>query len=152
MDTKSGESNPQENVELRMRTLRVLWLALFLSLVMYYGLTLFVGRNETVTPNNTLSIALMVVAFSTTLISFVVKNKLMTRAVESQQLGMVQQSYVVTWAINEAAALLGLLDFFVTGNRYYYALFVLAAAGLLLHFPRREDVENAAFKRTTFSE
>lgn len=150
MDTKSGESNPQENVELKMRTLRVLWLGLFLSVVMYYGLTLFVGRNENLTPNNTLSIALMVAAFSTTLLSFVVKNKLMTRAVESQQLGVVQQSYVVTWAINEVAALFGLLDFFVTGNRYYYALFVLAAAGLLLHFPRREHVENAAFKRTTF--
>jgi hypothetical protein len=150
MDTNAGESNPQENVELRMRTLRILWLGLFLSVGVYYGLTLFVGRNENAVPNNTLSIALIVVAFSATLISFVVKNKLMTRAVELQQTGVVQQAYVVTWAINEVAALLGFLDFFVTGNPYYYALFLLAAAGLLLHFPRREHVENAAFRRTTF--
>jgi hypothetical protein len=150
MDTNAGESNPQENVELRMRTLRILWLGLFLSVGVYYGLTLFVGRNENAVPNNTLSIALIVVAFSATLISFVVKNKLMTRAVELQQTGVVQQAYVVTWAINEVAALLGFLDFFVTGNRYYYALFLLAAAGLLLHFPRREHVENAASLRTTY--
>jgi hypothetical protein len=40
-----------------------------------------------------------------------------------------------------------MLDFFLTNNRYYYALLILAALGLLLHFPRREAVVNAAFKR-----
>lgn len=150
MNTQADQSNPQEAIAVRMRTLRTLWLALFVSILLYYGLTLFVGRNEDVTPNNTLSLVLLVIAFSTTLISFVIKNKLLARAVEQQQLQVVQQAYIVTWAINEMSALLGLLDFFATGNRYYYVLFLLAAAGQLLHYPKHEHVANAAFNRTTF--
>jgi hypothetical protein len=52
----------------------------------------------------------------------------------------------MAWAITEVAALLGLLDFFLTTDRYYYVLLIIAALGLLLHFPRREHVVNAAFK------
>jgi hypothetical protein len=36
----------------------------------------------------------------------------------------------------------------VTGDRYYYMLFIIAACGQLLHFPKREHVINAAFKPT----
>lgn len=150
MDTDEVQSNPQEKIEVRMRTLRTLWIALFISVLMYFGWTIFLGRREGVTPNNTLSLALIVVACTMTLVSFLIKNRLLARAVEQQRVPMVQQAYVVTWAINEVSALLGLLDFFVTGNRYYYVLFLIAAVGLLLHHPRRENVENAAFRRTTF--
>ena len=150
MNTAGDQRNQQENIELRMRTLRMLWFALLVSVLLYYILTIFVGRNENVAPNNTISLVLIIAAFSSTLASFLIKNKLLTQAVERQQVPMVQQAYVVAWAINEVAAMLGLLDFFVTGNRYYYVLFLLAAAGQLLHYPRREHVENAAFKRTSF--
>jgi hypothetical protein len=111
---------------------------------------LFVGRNEDLTPNNTLSLALTVVALSTVLISFVLRNKLVNRAVEQQQVPMVQQAYIVSWAVTEVGALLGLLDFFATGNPYYYVPMLIAVAGQLMHYPRREHVENAAFSRTTF--
>jgi bacteriorhodopsin len=150
MNREADQSNPQEDIELRMRTLRILWFAFFVSILLYYMVTIFIGRNEDVAPNNTLSLALIIAAFSTTLVSFLIKNRLLTRAVEQQHVGMVQQAYIVTWAINEVAALLGLLDFFATGNRYFYVLFLLAAAGQLLHYPRREHVENAAFKPATF--
>lgn len=130
--------------------MRTLWLALVLSVVMYFVFTIFVGRSEYLNLNNTLSLTLIVVALSTVLISFLLKNKLVNRAIEQQQVPMVQQAYVVTWAIAEVGALLGLLDFFVTGNPYYYVPMLIAGAGQLLHFPRREHVENAAFKRVTF--
>lgn len=150
MDTQPDQSNQHEKIELRIRTMRILWLAFVLSVVMYFVFTLFVGRNETATPNNTLSLTLLIVALSAVLISFLLKSKLLNRAVEQQQVPMIQQAYVVTWAIAEVGALLGLLDFFVTGNRYYYVPILIAGAGQLLHFPRREHVENAAFTRTTF--
>ena len=78
--------------------------------------------------------------------ALVIKNKLFTRAVEQRQPQLVQQGYIVAWAVSEVAALLGLLDFYVTGNRYYYVLFIIAACTQLLHFPRREHVMNASFK------
>lgn len=130
--------------------MRTLWLALVLSVVMYFVFTIFVGRNQNATPNNTLSLALIIVALSAVLISFLLKSKLVNRAIEQQQVSMVQQAYVVTWAIAEVGALLGFLDFFATANPYYYVPMLIAGAGQLLHFPRREHVVNAAFKRNLF--
>lgn len=138
--------NPKENIELRLRTLQILWLGLTLSVGVYYAVTLFAERPEDLEPNNVQSLALIVVALSTTLISFAVKNKLLSKAIEARQVPQVQQAYIVAWAMVEVAALLGILEFFTTNNPYYYVLFIIAAGAQLLHFPRRDHVANAAFK------
>jgi hypothetical protein len=117
-----------------------------MTVFIYYVITFFVKRPDDVVPNPTLSLVLICVAVLALLISFLIKNRLLTKAVDQQHIGMVQQAYVVTWAINEVAALLGLLDFFTTADRYYHALFIIGALGLLFHFPRREPVVNAGFK------
>jgi hypothetical protein len=90
-----------------------------------------------------LSLILLAVAASAALVSFPLKSKLLNRAIEQQQVPMVQQAYIVAWAITEVGGLLGVLDFFTTGDRYYYLLFMIAALGQLLHFPRREHMLNA---------
>lgn len=146
MNTQPPQNNSPENIDLRMRTLRTLWIALVMSVVIYYVFTLFQGPRESVTPNNTLSLAFIAIGASTILISFFLKSKLLTRAIDQQQVPLVQQAYVVGWAMAEVPALLGMLDFFITGNRYYYVLMIIAVVGQLLHFPRREHVEQAAFK------
>ena len=126
--------------------MRIIWMALLMTVFIYYVITFFVKRPDDVVPNPTLSLVLICVAVLALLISFLIKNRLLTKAVDQQHLGMVQQAYGVTWAINEVAALLGLLDFFTTADRYYHALFIIGALGLLFHFPRREPVVNAGFK------
>lgn len=126
--------------------MRIIWMALLMTVFIYYVITFFVKRPDDVVPNPTLSLVLICVAVLALLISFLIKNRLLTKAVDQQHIGMVQQAYVVTWAINEVAALLGLLDFFTTADRYYHALFIIGALGLLFHFPRREPVVNAGFK------
>ena len=123
--------------------MRTLWIALFMSIGLSYALTIFMGRSEKAEPNSTLSLILIGVALSTVVVSFLVKNKLLTQAAERQQVQLVQQAYIVAWALSEFAGLLGMLDFFVTGNRYYFVLFIIAAAGQLLHYPRREHIINA---------
>ena len=126
--------------------MRTLWIGMLASIGTYYVFTLFAGRSEDITPNPIVSLTLVGVGLLTTLISFPIKNKLLTTAVDQQQVQLVQQAYIVAWAISEVAALLGLLDFFLTGHRHYYLLLIIAAAGQLLHFPRREHVLNASFK------
>ena len=141
--------NPQtepQTIEARILTMLILWFAMLMSVVIYFVITMFVRRSEDLAANQSLSLALLVAGVSTTLVSFLIKAKLLARAVEQRNLARVQQAYIVTFAITEVAALLGLLDFFSTSDRYYYALFIIAACGMLLHFPRREPVENAAFK------
>jgi hypothetical protein len=133
----------QETVELRLRTIRTLWFALFASIGLYYAFTFIAGRSEDREPSPTLSLILIVIGVSTTLIAFVVKSKLINFAIEQQRVQLVQQAYIVAWAMTEVAALLGLLDFFATGHRHYYILFIIAAVGMLLQTPRREHVVNA---------
>jgi hypothetical protein len=124
----------------------VLWIGMLGSIGVYYVFTLFRGRSEDVTPNPVVSLTLIAIGLLATLISFFIKNKLIARAVDQHQVQLVQQAYVIAWAICEVGALLGLLDFFLTGHRHYYLLFIVAAVGQLLHFPRREHVLNASFK------
>lgn len=133
----------QETVELRLRTMRTLWFALFATVGVYFLFTLYVGRSEDREPNPTLSLILIVIGVSTTLISFFIKSKLINLAIERQRVQLVQQAYIAAWAMTEVAALLGMLDFFATGHRHYYILFIIAALGMLLQTPRREHVINA---------
>ena len=142
----ANQNDPQTNIELRIRTMRTLWFALLLSVVIYYVFTLVAKRHEG--PNPTLSLTLLCVGMVAVLVAFLIKSKSLSRAVELQNTGLVQQGYVMTWAITEVPALLGLLDYFLTNDRYYYVLLIIAALGFLLHFPRREHVVNAAFKNS----
>ena len=138
--------NSPDNVELRMRTMRTLWLAMLMSLVMYFVFTLVANRPPNGTPNNTLFLVLVWAAVLMTLISFPIKSSLVSRAIDRQQPVLVQQAYIVAWAVTEVGGLLGILDFFLTGDRYYYVLLVIAGCGQLLHFPKREHVVNASFR------
>ena len=124
----------------------MLWFAMLMSIAVYFVFTLFAQRKEGLEPNPTISLTLLCVAVLMVLVAFLIKSKLLSKAVEQQNTAMVQQAYVVTWAITEVAALLGVLDFFITGDPYYYVLLIIGALGVLLNFPRREAVENAAFK------
>lgn len=133
----------EQKVELKLRTLRTLWLALFSTIGFYFMLTFFMGPSENVEPNPTLSLILIVVGLATTLLSLVVKSKLIGRAIAQQQIYLVQQAYIVVWAITEVAALLGFLDFMATGHRHYYILFIISACGFLLNAPRRDHLINA---------
>jgi hypothetical protein len=136
------------NVEQRIRTMRTLWIAMLLSVGMYYVFTLFVGRPESAGPNPNLTLILVGIGLVTTAISFPIKSRFLARAVDQQQPQLVQQGYILTWAVTEIAALLGLLDFYLTDHRHYFILFVISALGQLLHFPRREHVTDAAFHST----
>jgi len=132
-----------------MRTLRILWLAMLSSVVIYYLLTLFVRRSADAEPNDMMSLLLVAIALTTTLISFVVKKQFVAQAADQQRVQLVQQGYLLAWVLCEVAALLGLLDYFAAAHRHYYILFIIGAAGHLLHFPRRDHVVNAVFKNPT---
>jgi hypothetical protein len=140
--------NQTPHLEARLRTMRTLWIAMILSLVLYGPFCIIAGRPEHLEPNNTLFLVFVAVSLSTTLISFFIKSQLLNRAIEQQRVQQVQQAYVVTWAVTEVGGLLGMIDYFVTGDRYFYVMFIIAACGQLLHFPRREHVLNASFKRS----
>ena len=130
--------------------MRTIWTAMLMSIGFYYAFTFFAKRPENAEPNSTIFLVLVAIAVSTVLISFPVKNKLISQAIEQQHVPLVQQAYIVAWALSEVAALLGLLDFFLTGNRYFYLLFLIAVLAQLLHFPKREHVIHASFQKPIY--
>lgn len=134
----------------RYLTMIVLWFALLMSVSMYVVFTLLVTPNI----NKDLDISLRsllifgLTALGTFLVvmSFPVKNKLLERSVERQDINLVQKALVFACAMCEASALLGLLEFFIVGNRESYLLPALAAGGIALHFPRRNQLEAASYR------
>jgi drug/metabolite transporter (DMT)-like permease len=147
MNSPANPNSGPDNIELRLRTMRTLWLAMLLSLVTYYVFTLFINRPPNGAPNNTIFLVLACAAVGAALISFPIKNALVKKAIDQQQPALVQQAYIVAWAVTEVGGVLGILDFYLTGDRYYYVMLIIAACGQLLHAPKREHLVNAAFKR-----
>ena len=135
----------------RYQTMLILWFALLMSVVMYFVFLQFAApafANAENPPNSRLIIVINALGAVFVLASFVVKRKFLDRSVEKQDVVLVQKALVFACALCEVSALLGLLERFLFGNREYYLLFILAAAGDLFHFPRRSQLEAASHKIT----
>ena len=139
----------ETDLDKRYQTLVILWFGLLMSVAMYFLVSLIapaINDQQGNPPNSTLVIALMVVGFLVVIFSFPVKNKLLKRSVEQQDVGLVQKSLVIACAMCEFCAVLGLMERFLIGYRYYYFLFLFSAVGIALHFPRRTQLQNAGYR------
>ena len=139
----------ETDLDKRYQTLVVLWFGLLMSVAMYFLVSLIapaINDQPGNQPNSTLVIALMVAGFLVVILSFAVKNKLLSRSIEEQDVGLVQKSLVIACAMCEVSAVLGLMERFLIGYRYYYFLFLFSAVGIALHFPRRTQLQNAGYR------
>jgi len=91
-------------------------------------------------PNSMRILALAALAITLVIVSLLVKRTILKRAVESQNVLLVQQGFIIAWAICEVGGLLGVVDRLVLGDSQYYVLFLIAAAGTTLNFPKREHL------------
>jgi hypothetical protein len=139
----------EADLDKRYQTLVVLWFGLLMSVAMYFLFSLIapaINDQPGNQPNSILVITLMVLGFLLVIVSFAVKSKLLVRSVEKQDISLVQKSLVVACAMCEVSALLGLVERFLIGYRYYYFLFLFSAVGIALHFPRRTQLQNAGYR------
>ncbi|HEX8068364.1 MAG TPA: hypothetical protein VF546_00330 [Pyrinomonadaceae bacterium] len=138
--------NPQPkpaNVTARTRGLMVLWGAQFVTIAILVALTRFIPIAPSAGEDALRFQLLDVLGGATFALSFVVKYLLLRRAVATQRPDAATTAYVLAFALCELTALLGLVNYFLTG-RPIVLLFALAAFGLLFHFPRRAHLEAAA--------
>ena len=134
--------NPnQPDIEVRYRTIIILWFAIAMSVVMFLVLVRFTPTKAS--GDLKMSLILNSLGIVPLGISFLLKQRLLEQAVTKQKLDLVQSAYVLAFALSEVAALFGLMDHFLNGARYYYLGFVLAWLGLLLHFPRKQHLLDA---------
>ncbi len=127
----------------RFRGLVILWGAQLASqALLFLVMRLAVADSEG--GDQTLLVALAVAGFSTVSVSFFAKPRLLARAAQLQRPDMVTSAYVLAFALCESCALMGVLARFITGARESFYFFIPSALGLLLHFPRRGDIDNAS--------
>ena len=140
-----GEHGP----EARLRTMRILWAAFLMNVGLLALVTCFgapdEGGVEGVPP---LLYGLAAAALSAVVASIALKASFFRRAAERREPARMQTGFIVALALCESAALLGMVGVFVTLCDYSYALFALGALGMLLHFPRRDEVFAPYYKST----
>ena len=148
----TNDSN-QSNIEVRYRTLFILWFAICMSVLMLLVLVQFTAVkinvqhsicSDCLSSNLRLSLILNSLAMVPLGISFLIKQRILVQANALQKIDMVQSAYVVIFALCEASALLGLLDHFINGSSLYYVGFIFAGLGMLLHFPRKQHLLDAS--------
>jgi predicted MFS family arabinose efflux permease len=135
----------EERVAARYRVFLFLWIAILTSMSILFALALFLPSSGSA--NETLSFALLGTAFVTVVASLFIKQQMVKKAIDQQQVAVLMNAYIISFALSESAALFGLLDHFVSGSGYYRFSFIMAAIGMLLHFPKKEHVRAASFKQ-----
>ncbi len=117
----------------------VLWAAMVCSVVMYFVVVHLAPPPEYATPNPTLVGVFTLLACVFAGASFLVKSRFYTRAREANLPALRRTGYILALVLCEAAALQGILVWFITGSPRYVWPIVLGLAGLLVHFPQRDE-------------
>lgn len=147
---QARNQSSETNVQARYPTMVVLWVGQLMSIAALFFFSLFAGPTLNDKPDSwgtSLSSALLAAmgAFLV-VISFIVKKKFLERSVDRQQVDLVQKAYLIAGAISEVSAILGVVVRFVTSGPDYHFLFLFAALGVALHFPRAQHLAAATYK------
>jgi hypothetical protein len=140
--------SPVSNVRVKYQTLVALWGALLTSqiifLVIVYSIkpdlfTLdltqpFLGKHPIVI------VLFAAAATAVFVLSFLLRNQHMRRAVRDQDTSCVQTGLLLGCALSEISSILGLVLAFVFDYQYFFAWIALGLIGVLLHFPRRTNL------------
>ena len=124
--------------EARRRGLLLIWGLHLLSIAIFFFLTYVMRSGESVADgNHTLAWTLGAIGLMTFLASFLVKRKLLAQAAAKRRIDLGTTAYVLACALCEMTAILGFVAYIITGLSYALHSFIIAAAGLILHFPPR---------------
>lgn len=143
--------SPQEmesRIAARYLVFVILWFSIFMSVMIFLGIVLMAGSKGT--PNPMLSYVLLGIGSMIVVVSFLLKQQLTRRAIDKQDVAALQSALIISLALCESAALFGLLDRFVTASNTSWFLFAVAAVGVLLHFPKKDDLRAVSYKRSDF--
>lgn len=147
--------NQNPNVETQYRTMTVLWAALLFSQVMLLVI-LFIVKPEIfkvdlskspLSENPAMIIVLAVLGILTFLLSFVLSKNFINQAISEQKTTLVQSALIIGCALCEATSLFGYVLAFALTYQYFFLWFALGILGMILHFPKRDNLIAASYKR-----
>lgn len=138
------------DIDLRFRTMLILWLAQMMSVVMFFVMTQLVASTTDKPANSMLSFIYAGVGTLVAILSFVIRSKILSQSVEKQDILLVQTAQVIGCALCEVPALLGILERFTLPGRDYILLLAISFFSMALHFPRRSNLLAASSKDPRF--
>ncbi len=147
--------NQKVNPEQAYRTLAIIWVALLSSQFMFLVIIFFskpeILRFDFNKPllgeNAVMIIAFAALAIANFALSFIMKKRAFEQAIAEQKIAYIQTGLILACAFCEAISLLGIVLAFAFSYQYFFAWSALGILGILLHFPRRDDVIAASYKK-----
>jgi hypothetical protein len=140
-------------VKVEYQTLVVLWFALLTS-QMVFLVAVYFAKPELFSFELSRSffghIPLVTLVFAASallffILSFVISRQHIRRAVRDHDAGCVQTGLVLGCALSEVSSLLGLILAFAFDHPYFYVWIALGTLGILLHFPRKGNLDAAEY-------
>jgi len=141
-------------IRVEYQTLVIIWFLLLISQVLFLvavyllrpALFPFDTSRSFLGDNPYVTIAFAALAFIFFILSFVLGRQHMRRAVQDQDAGCVQTGLVLGCALSEVASIFGMILAILFEHPYFYLWIVLGTLGILLHFPRKGNLDAAMFK------
>jgi hypothetical protein len=150
MNGQSNQPGAGDGFDARLRTMRILWGAYLMTIVIYVVASALVLSPWYTAPEGaadaTALAALAAAGLTSVAASFLLKGRFYAQAAEEGSPAKFQTGFIVAAALCEVAGLLGFVGIFFSHSRESFLLFALGALGLLLHFPRRDQLA-AAYRK-----
>lgn len=99
--------------------------------------------------NGIITLAFAIAALTSVAGSFVIKRRFYERAVTEQKIEHIVTGLINALALCEVSALIGMCLALVFDYQFFFAFFALGILGMLLHFPRQDDILAAGYKGPT---
>ena len=144
----------KEPVEVEYKTLVVIWGGLLLSQLVFAAIVYFV-KPQLFHIDTSLPVMsekpLIVLVFGAAAIvvfalSFILRNQYIRRAINDHDAGCVQTGLALGCALSEMCSILGLILALAFNYQYFFFWVALGLIGILLHFPRKGNLDAATFK------
>lgn len=138
-------------VKVEYRTLVVIWAALLMSQVFFAVLVYFIRpqifqidvSSPMLGEQPLIVLIFAVAAIVVFALSFILRNQYIRRAASDRDAGCVQTGLALGCALSEMCSILGLILALVFGYQYFFLWLALGLAGILLHFPRKRNLDAA---------
>jgi F0F1-type ATP synthase membrane subunit c/vacuolar-type H+-ATPase subunit K len=147
--------NQTSNVEGQYKTLTLVWFALLVSQLMF-AVVVFFAKPEIfkfdwskplLGDNAMITAIFALLAISNLAMSLVISRKYINQAIAEQKPALVQTAVIVGCALCEAISLFGVVLAFAFSYQYFFLWIGLGIVGIILHFPKRENLIAASYKR-----
>jgi hypothetical protein len=132
-----NDNSLDKQIRNRLRAVAIIWAAIFISVFFFLLVTLALPQPASNRPNYVIAALLGIMTLGACALAVIFRRRAVEAIQNKGDLIAMQQGYVVSFAMAEAPALLGLVSYFASGiNSIHYLFFLLSFIVLIICRPR----------------